>query len=221
MNTIADKRVVIFTNGVIRNPRFYLSLLEKNDFILCANGGTVAVLELDLLPDLVIGDLDSLDQKERSLLAERGVPVSRYPAEKDYSDLELALMHALDNGAAEIMILGAGGGRPDQFFANLMLLNLPLQRKIPAVMVNEEAEIRLVDRELTLNGEVGEVVSLLPVSAEATVIKTEGLQFPLRGETLSFSSTRGLSNVLKESQAKISLGKGLLLAVHLRNKSRT
>ena len=218
MSSIAGKRVVIFTNGVIGNPRFYLPLLEKNDFILCANGGTVAVLELDLLPDLVVGDLDSLGQKERSLLAERGVPVSRYPAEKDYSDLELALMHALDNGATEIIILGAGGGRPDQFFANLMLLNLPLKKKVPAVMVNEEAEIRLVDGEMTVDGEVGEILSLLPVSEEVSGITTKGLRYPLCKESLHFSSTRGLSNLLNETRAHISLEKGLLLVIHLRNE---
>ncbi len=217
MKSVLGKRSVIFTNGVITNPRFYLSIIKKNDFIICANGGTNAALKLNLFPDTVIGDLDSLSPKDLDMLNEKAVNVQRYPQEKDYSDLELAIMYALENGAAELMILGAGGGRPDQFFANLMLLNLPLKKKIPATLVDEEGEVRLIDRELTVNGQAGELISLFPVSQEVTGISTKGLKYPLCNETLYFSSTRGLSNELEEPRAHITLKKGLLLAIHLPN----
>ncbi len=216
MKSIAGKRAVIFTNGVIRNTGFYLPFLKRNDVILCANGGTGAALELGLVPDMVIGDLDSLGQKELDFLAERDVFLNCYPPEKDYSDLELALVYALEHGAAEIVVLGGGGGRPDQFFANLMLLNLALQKDVPAVLVSEDGEVRLVNRGLEVKGEPGDTVSLLAVSAEVSGIETRGLKFPLFGESLFFSSTRGLSNVLNDTAAYIALEKGLLLVVHLR-----
>ncbi len=206
-------RAVIFANGHFPGPAFIRAFLVKDDCIICADGGAAHALALGLAPRLVVGDMDSLCPDSRRMLQSRGIPFKVYPAAKDHSDLELALQKALELHPEEIVFLGALGGRIDHAFVNIMLLLPPLERGIPARIVDENQELRVFKRELVLEGKPGDMLSLFPLDAAVSGVVTEGLVYPLRGETLCRGSTRGLSNAFKVSRARITAGPGLLLAV--------
>lgn len=208
------RRVVIIANGDIGSPDWCRAAIAEGDMIICADGGADHALAMGLDPDLVVGDGDSLAAPVRRRLEESGAGFLDYPAAKDHSDLELALEHAVNLEPGEIVIFGAlGGSRIEHTFANIMLLVLPLQKGIPARIVDRECEITVTGSELIVKGEPGDYLSLFPLTAAAEGITTHGLLYPLNKETLYFASTRGLSNELLETEAKISLEKGLLLVV--------
>ncbi|MFO7952583.1 MAG: thiamine diphosphokinase [Bacillota bacterium] len=211
---VQGKRVIIIANGDLENLNFYRELVGKDDFVVCVNGGSAHALVLGMKPALVVGDLDSLDPGDRHKLEAMGPRFIKYPSAKDKSDLEIALDHAVAMQPAEIIIIGAlGGKRTDHAFINLLLLNIPHKEGIRARIVDHTQDICLVDGEMEIGGSPGDYLSLFSLTAETKDIFTEGLRYPLQGESLFFASTLGLSNELTASKAKVKIGSGLLLVI--------
>ncbi len=209
-------RAVIFTNGILERPDLAAGLLRPDDDIISADGGLHHVRKLGLVPDLLIGDLDSIDQQDKDWLAERQVEVRRYPVDKDFTDLELAIQAALERGSREILIVAALGGRLDQALANIALLSLPKVMDVNVALDDGVTEVHLITRSLSINGKAGDLVSLLPVDGPAEGVVTHDLKYPLKAETLTPGGTRGISNVMLAEKAAVELARGILLCIHIR-----
>lgn len=205
-------RAVIIGNGDIGNASRYQGLVRSDDRVICADGGAVNAEAMGIRPQVLIGDLDSF---RGSRIRPEDVEVSIHPMSKDATDLELAIDYAVEQGAEEILILGAVGNRLDQTLANVGLLSKPGLEAIPTRLLGPDWEAFLIRSEGTVEGEVGEVVSLLPVTPEVAGVTTEGLEYPLRRGRLRAGHTLGISNTLTAPQATIEIKTGLLLVVHL------
>ena len=96
-------RIVIFANGVLTQPDLLQTKLKPDDRIFCADGGTRHALALGLTPETIIGDLDSLEPELVAELETAGVTIQRHPADKDQTDLELALELAVAERDAELV----------------------------------------------------------------------------------------------------------------------
>ncbi len=213
---MADRmRAVIFANGLITDDERVHKYLESGDLIIAADGGALHCARLGIIPDYLIGDFDSLLESDLDQFIAQETVMIRHPARKDYTDLELALLHARSLGVEDILVFGGLGARWDQTLANLLL---------PASIGLKDTKIRLVDDQQVLTmlhggenysilGEPGDVVSLIPVSGGAHGVTTQGLEYPLEGETLHFGASRGISNSLTGKQGSISLEQGSLLCV--------
>ncbi len=218
---IASSRTVIIANGVPPHEATVRRWLQPDDDsthvrLICADGGARIALALGLSPEVVVGDLDSLDETMQARLKAMGCRFAVYPAAKDWTDLELALKLAVQEGAAEIVILGALGGRLDQELANILLLLLPEVEGVPTRIVDERQEMFIVRGQAEIAGQSGDVVSLIPLGGDVEGIVTEGLLYPLRDEPLLSGPARGVSNVMTGPKARVTLRSGALLIVHAR-----
>jgi thiamine pyrophosphokinase len=213
-------RAIIIANGQIHDGDFCRSLIAPTDLVICADGGAGNALALGLQPQVVIGDLDSLDSDLRAQLEADGCQVLAHPARKDETDLELALYYAIEHGVDEILVLGALGGRIDQTLANILLLALPELRYVKARILGGRQEVSLISDEALIEGHVGDTLSLLPLTEEVTGIHTEGLEYPLKNGTLYRGLALGVSNSLTAPQARVRIGQGLLLAVIIHHSER-
>ncbi len=218
-----QKRVFIFANGEQINPEGVRALIQPGDFRIAADGGLHHLRRLGLEPDLVIGDLDSLAPEEIEQLRRGHVRVEQHPVHKDETDLELAVDAALQAGCTTLFILGALGGRLDMTLANIFLLALPELSGIDARLEDGIEEVFLIrpggDAEgagRMIDGRPGDRVSLLPLGGPARGIRTGGLYYPLRGETLYPERTRGVSNLMVEAQAQVTVEEGVLICIHTR-----
>ncbi|MGB0386861.1 MAG: thiamine diphosphokinase [Ardenticatenaceae bacterium] len=223
MKQTPPKRVVLLANGDLREPAYARSLIRADDVVIVANGGTRLAYEMDVVPDMLIGDHDSLPEHLRLWLEKHEVPYDEHPAEKDATDLELALHHAISLGRGSrlsILFLGLTGSRTDHTLGNFSLLVLAGEANVPAEVVVGREHIYLVYDELELIGEAGQTVSLLPWGGDAHNVHTEGLKWELRGETLPFGPARGISNIMRDTQARISLTAGMLMVCHHRGEVR-
>lgn len=209
-------RFLIFVNGILPHREAALRLLRPDDFLLAADGGARLAWQLGVRPQVVIGDLDSLDDDLRNHLTATGTQFLVYPREKDETDLELALQYALGRGAISIVIIGALGGRLDQTLANLSLLTDPRLADLDVRLDDGVEEAFFVRKRGEVHGRPGEIVSLLPWGAPVTGIRTQGLRWSLQGETLYPERTRGVSNELLAEMAYLEVKSGLLLVVHRR-----
>jgi thiamine pyrophosphokinase len=216
-------RVVIFANGILSDPQSSLAQIRPDDLIIAADGGALHSLALGLRPSIVIGDFDSLDQANLSQMETSGAELIRHPARKNYTDLELALEHARQLGASQILILGALGNRWDQTLANLLLPAAEHFSKLDIRLVDGPQEIFLVrSGQMTeIRGNPGDTLSLIPLYGDATGIITKGLEYVLNDDTLQFGSTRGISNVLLENTAGISCKKGMLVGILIHSSKGT
>lgn len=206
--------IVIVANGVIGDVTGSRTAAEGADLLLCADGGALYVLGWGLTPDVVIGDMDSLDAAYLERLETAGVELVRHLPHKDETDLELALDRAVHEGASEITILGALGGRIDQTIANILLLTRPCLEGATVSILDGRERLFLARDSVTIRGKEGDTVSLMPLSSEVTNITTTGLEYPLRGESLCLGPSRGISNIMTSDEAAITLGDGLLLVTH-------
>jgi thiamine pyrophosphokinase len=206
----------MFVNGELRNPAVVKEMLQPSDYLVCVDGGLRHLKSLGLQPHLVIGDLDSISAAEVLGLERDCVPIQRFPVDKDETDLELALLVVLKKGYRSIRLVAALGGRLDQTLGNLFLLTRPELSGCDVRMEDGVEEAFIIRTRETILGAPGDIVSLLPLAGVVTGIVTGGLRYPLHGETLWFDHTRGVSNVMLESQAFIEVACGVLLAIHTR-----
>jgi len=200
-------RYVIVANGIL-NQKIEV---KSDDIIIAADGGTIHCLNQNIYPNVVIGDLDSLSKEAIHELKTHNTKIIRYPTRKNFTDLELALLFAKDQSAEEIIIYGALGARWDQTIANLLLpILFPF---ISITIIDELQRLHYIHsgQSITITGNQKDTISLIPLEGDAVGITTEGLEYPLKNETLYFGSSRGVSNRLLKKHGKVSLSKGFLL----------
>lgn len=215
-------RVVIFANGEIPNPEAARALLHEGDYLLAADGGANHLFRMDILPNIVVGDLDSIDEDVLSELTASEVEIVQYPENKDETDLELAIRTSIEIGATSILIVGALGGRLDQTLASLTLLSDPMLANYQ-ICLDDGEQVAFFCREpaiqrehVEIQGRSGDTVSLIPWGGMVEGVTTKGLKWTLYGESLYPGKTRGISNVMVDDTASIEIRSGLLLVIHLR-----
>ena len=196
--------------------------LADAEMVIAADSGAAWLTRVGVRPDLVIGDMDSIDPALLDRLAMEGTTVERHAADKDQSDGELALDRAVEAGADDVLILGAlGGDRIDHELSNLLMLADPRWRGRRLRIVRDGTTVRALraGERLELEAEPGDFVTLLALAADAAGVRTEGLLFPLRGETLELGRSRGLSNQVDHVPASVSLDGGTLLVIETRKET--
>jgi len=208
--------VLIFANGDIDEADWIRPYLTAPTAVIAANGGTRHLFRLDRLPDVVIGDLDSLPQEAQNWLEAEDVTVHVYPHDKNETDLELALLHAISHHEDDIQIIGALGGRLDQTLANIMLLAHPALVDRHVELVTDHQHAWLVTGRSEVTGEVGDTVSLIPIGGDVLVQETSGLRWPLANEVLTTGPALGISNTMTKPLATIVVESGTLLCIHTR-----
>ncbi len=145
-------------------------------------------------------------------LEAQGAAVERHPPAKNETDIELALLRAVSDGADEVLLVGAVGGRLDQTLGNLLILARE-EWGVPVTLLEGEQTAQIVrgGERVTLRGTAGSIVSAIPLSPQVVGITYSGLRYPLTNATLEFGSTRGISNELVGEMATVEIREGILL----------
>ena len=206
-------RALIVLGGDLPSPTLLRRCAGGAELTIAADRGLEAFEAAGVLPDLLLGDMDSVSA---GTLARRegSTEMERLPCEKDDTDGGHAMEVALLRGATEITILGALGGRMDHALANLMLLNRAHEGGAFAQILDERVRIVRIDGEITLRGAKGDTISLIPIG-EAHGVTLTGCYYHSQ-EALSFDFVHplGVSNVVTQDEARITVKAGDLLLFH-------
>lgn len=205
------RRAFIYAAGDYRSGdiKLYKRIkLSEDDLIICADGGFDALLYTDIVPDVVIGDLDSIRSTVPS-----GIKTVKYPVEKDKTDLEICIDYALENGCTSIFILGALGGRVDHSLASLCAMKYAYENGAEPMILTADTRVYLVGESITLARENFDYISLIPCTEKVTGVTTTGLKYNLRDSVLKQSSSLGVSNEFYNNTAEISVSGGLLFVI--------
>jgi thiamine pyrophosphokinase len=204
-------RCAIVANGEIKDYTAAREKLKDADYIIACDGGLRHFPLLKITPNCLIGDFDSAPLDLLAAYQAQDIPCIPFPAEKDETDLALAVAHVCIYSPASIIIMGALGKRIDHTLGNVHVL--AQASGIPAEIWDESTSISLISSKAVFSKQDYTVISLIPLTSEVTGITTHGLRYPLHGETLRIGEVRGISNEFTAEIAEITIASGLLLAI--------
>jgi thiamine pyrophosphokinase len=209
---VSNEVIVVVAGGDPPDPSSALAV-PLGAPVIAADSGLEHALALGLDVAIAVGDFDSAAPEVVSRAEGSGTRIERHPAEKDATDLELALDAALSLGSKRILVLAGDGGRLDHLLSTLLLLGSSRYEAVEIDAFIGPARAHVVRGECAIEGVLGELISLFALHGPAEGVRTEGLVYPLAGETLEPGSSRGVSNVFAAETARISVESGVLLAV--------
>ena len=202
------KKCLIITSYIEGNLTGLISGFDP-DFILCADGGYNHAKAAGIRPDLLIGDMDSIDTSD-----DPEIEKIIYPAEKDDTDTGLCLQLALDRGYRNIMIAGGLGGRLDHTISNIELITGKIEQADSITIKDLHNSCTVIrNSSITLQKGISKYVSVFSMTEKSTGVYENGFKYPLVDAVLPFGSTLGTSNEIIEDEAVISVRDGILLIV--------
>ena len=204
----------IFLNGSPDSSDLLRRVAGRADLVVAADGGARYALEAGVVPDLVVGDMDSLGEGLAREVERRGASLERHPVRKDKMDGHLAVLAARERGATAADVLCALGGRLGALFAVTHILLLAERIGLQSSVVADRGRMFVVeDGSRMVEGDPHDSISIFPLSGPAAGVTIEGMEYPLENAPLEPGDTLGFHNELIGDQATISVEEGALLVV--------
>ena len=219
---IHGKTACLVLNGQLEDYDYIREVMDYNTYelIIAVDGGANHLHRLGIMPNYILGDLDSIDDDIRSFYEASDVVFKKFPTKKDETDAELAVWMVEEEGLLGIDIYAALGGRIDHELANIQLLYYILDRGMYPRIISEREEIYILrNEEMNLKGSIGDIVSIIPVKGDARGITLANMEYSVEELDLKYSVTRGISNVMLAEDAYINVRDGCILVIkNIKNK---
>lgn len=205
---------IIFVNGDRGNTSAVSKYIADSSLLIGCDGGANYMLEQGFVPQVIIGDFDSLELNNVDYQIPASTNYIQYPTDKDVTDSELALQYALDQGVEKIYVTNLLGTRLDHLIGNLFLIGNKKFNTCKIICVEGNQEVYAIENIAKINGKVGEIISFLPIFGSVKIVKSSGIKYKLEEYTLSMFGNQGVSNVITKSSVVIQFSFGKLLVVH-------
>lgn len=207
------KKAFIFCNNPInyQNNNFTLDI-DLSGTIIAADGGANYLCKKGIIPDVLIGDFDSISPEYLNVLKKKS-NIIKFSVDKDKSDTELAIEYCLKNGYNDITLINAVDGRLDHSLTNIFLIEKFIKQGLKLHFLNAKSEIYVVTNKANIPAKIGTNISLISLTDFTLVKETKALKFPLNNEKLYRSSSRGISNITTEKKFSIIVSSGILLVI--------
>ena len=219
---IHGKTACLVLNGQLDDYDYIREVMNYNTYelIIAVDGGANHLYRLGIMPNYILGDLDSIEDDIREYYEASDVVFKKFPTKKDETDTELAVWLVEEVGLLGIDIYAALGGRIDHELANIQLLYYILDRGMYPRIISEREEIYILrNEEMNLKGSIGDIVSIIPVKGDARGITLANMEYSVEELDLKYSVTRGISNVMLAEDAYINVRDGCILVIkNIKNK---
>ena len=211
-------KALIFAGAPIEDPSFCLDYREEGDVIICCDGGMHHTMALNLTPDYIVGDFDSVRPEVLEYYQGKDIPICQFPTKKDETDMELGILLALELGIKDIVLFGGIGDRFDHTLANAHLLLGLLKKGVRARLVDAKNCVELTDSHLTVTGKAGDLVSTIPLSLVVKGVTLKGFAYPLTDYDLALDDELvAVSNVLEGETGEVDIKEGYLYVIRSRD----
>ncbi len=197
-------RCIIIGASPYSNPNVIRQTVSADDFVICADGGLSVALDSNIVPNMVIGDFDSL--KKKSLL--ENVPVIVLPVEKDDTDSISCMKYGIEQGYQNFVLLGMTGGRIDHTYANLHLLKYLFRHGCQGMMKDEHTQIYYTEKNFLLSNQKGKTVSVLPFGCEEAEVTLSGFKYPAQHLKMNTVFPIGTSNIVLTDNGVVYVHRG-------------
>ena len=205
-------RAVIISNGSFEGIDIH-TISSDVDMIVCADGGAKHIINTGIIPTVIVGDMDSIDENVLKTYEDMNIKLYKHPVKKDKTDTELAIDYAISNGATDITLLGATGTRLDHTLANIMLLYNLLKNNINARIVDSHNEISITDRSVQIEKKEYPYISLIPLTANENKVTLKGFEYETCKEHFKLGSSYGISNRFIDNKGDVYIEDGLFIII--------
>lgn len=194
-------------------------LKEKYDYIIAVDKGIEALHELNIKPNYIVGDFDSVNKKIIDIYRNENIPIQEHNPEKDYTDTELGIKLAISLKATKISIVGGIGTRLDHTLANIHILKHCLDNNIACEILDTHNKVYLINCNVQIEKSkaFGKYISLIPLTTEVSGITLRGFKYPLKDYTLTIGRSLGISNEIEDEYADIVLKEGILIVIETKD----
>lgn len=210
------KTITLIISGGDLDLEFLKTFIKnkKIDYIIAVDSGLEKLNYINLLPNYIIGDFDSIETNILKNYEDKDIEIIRLNPEKDFSDTHMALKLAIELESNEVYILGALGKRIDHAIANIHILKEALDNKIKCKIVDNKNEIQVLTKGVNnIEKSNYKYISLFPLTTQVKGIMLEGFKYHLNNATLNIGHSIGVSNEIINEDAKIYINDGILLVI--------
>lgn len=214
--------VIIISGGNRDNNQIKEYINNYSPFIIAVDSGAKSCIDINIRPDVALGDFDSIDTKYLSYLPKWekfGTKIIKLNPIKDDTDTEFALNYAIKNTTGDIFLFGATGSRLDHTIsnANLLFLGLKPNRRIELIDKNNKIYLKNSSFEIEKNKQYGDFISLFPFNGIVEGLTLKGFFYTLNNHRLDGLSSLCVSNEITEEVAYITFDSGTLLVIESRD----
>ena len=204
------EKCIILANGKAPKKNV-INYFRKNGFetLICADGGANSSLKLELVPDYIIGDLDSVTVKTLKLFKSK-LKIIKIKRQND-TDVEKCLKFAIKSGCKKVVLMGATGNRLDHTFCNLGII-LKFFHKIKIILIAEDSVLIPYSGDVELKTVPGETISIYGIDSK-TKITSSGLMYPLKNISLPFGKKESTSNVAEKEIVQLKINGGIIFVI--------
>lgn len=201
---------IIIANGKAPGKSLVTKLIKRGyNFIVCADGGANSAFKMNLIPDLIIGDMDSINVESLEFFSGKR-RIKKISRQND-TDVEKALKYLIKKNYKEVVLLGATGDRIDHSFCNLGIV-LKFYHQISVKVIHEKSLLVAVNGNISFKSIPGEFISLYGFDNKTKFI-SRGLKYPLHNITLKFGQTESTSNRSISNLVDLKIKGGLAFLV--------
>lgn len=184
---------------------------ENADIIVAIDGGMNYLDKINILPEVLIGDQDSIDREILEKIRAGKIQEIKFPSEKDSTDMEIGIDYLYELACDEIIIFGGTGTRLDHSLANIFLLNKLRDLGIFGKIIDRNNTIVLIDSYYRILKEKNKFVSVIPIETTGAVVSLKGFKYPLDRYFMKFNSTIGISNEILDDFGEVTIDRGRVL----------
>ena len=216
-----EKKYVIFLNGEYKySQEFMDKLVSKNAVCFCADGGANFAFKYGKIPEVIVGDLDSIEKKVLEYYKSKNILIKKFPKDKDFTDFELILkeinkISENKNFVEKIFVVGGLGKRIDMTLSNLFIM----EKYKNLVFLQENEEIFYAEKSFVLKNKKDCEFSIIPISEKVEKLTLKGFKFETDKIDVKRESSRLVSNVICRDEASVEFESGKMIIV-LKNNNK-
>ena len=216
-----EKKYVIFLNGEYKySQEFMDKLVSKNAVCFCADGGANFAFKYGKMPEVIVGDLDSIEKKVLEYYKSKNILIKKFPKDKDFTDFELILkeinkISKNKNFVEKIFVVGGLGKRIDMTLSNLFIM----EEYKNLVFLQENEEIFYAEKSFVLKNKKDCEFSIIPISEKVEKLTLKGFKFETDEIGVKRESSRLVSNVICRDEASVEFESGKMI-ISLKNNNK-
>lgn len=207
-------KAIIVTGGNKPSKKLLNSYIKSGDLIIGADKGSEYLYDYEIMPNIILGDFDSISEEKLKKIEEKQVEIIKFPPEKDYTDTEIAIMEAMKRGADTIYLFAGLGTRADHSLGNIGLLLTTKNKGARLLIVDDHNKMYLADKNMSLNGSQGEIISFHALSDVVKGFEIRGAKYNLNSYDMHLLDPRAVCNEFIDTPINIKYESGELLIIH-------
>ncbi len=186
---------------------------NQASYVIAADRGYDHFASAGLEPDEIVGDLDSVSQESLVKIHDSGIPVFRYPPEKDVTDLTIAIERMVEKGVDTLWIAGSTGSRVDHSLSAILALHGYLSKGLQVKLIDDKNALALVSGTINIEKGLYTYLSVLPADVSGATVSLVGCKYPLSHKKIAFGSSLGVSNEIVDDRAHVTVHEGLVYLI--------